>query len=491
MPLDKVTATVGNVNGTASKLLGFYWTGSWVAFTDEAGTISDGGLLIDDCSSLTAWADDDAVNGVLSQTTQLGRQVFKLDSGTAAAGTYSATSQDVGSFANGAAVTVRLYHDDVGNVADSDNFNLKISDGTNLFFARLSLDQGFRVYDGATWNEIGTGLVANDEWVEYTITINSAFTLASLYKNGTLVDAAVDCSYTSGDTDGTIRFQQDGVTTSNRITYIDIVRASDGGTETGDTFADGTEATNATLAASGDITWTARTDEVQTDVQGVPGFAYKFMPAVALDSSVSLTGLSVHSPMASVKSVWDGFYEFVSGCYVNDGTDNTDYTAYVNNVVESQFMDLSGVTTTDKIYIGFPTRVNKIIFHMAADGKNTSNVSLTAVKYHNASGAATTVGTVTDTTETGTSMFSQKGYMSWADPGWQNEKMTVIGGDLTPMYWYEITVDAALVDPTYVYYIQGVPIPRDPDPSYGVFAFKRRAWQIAPRNKENQVRFCG
>jgi hypothetical protein len=193
--------------------------------------------------------------------------------------------------------------------------------------------------------------------------------------------------------------------------------------------------------------------------------------------------------MASVKSVWDGFYEFVSGCYVNDGTDNTDYTAYVNNVVESQFMDLSGVTTTDKIYIGFPTRVNKIIFHMAADGKNTSNVSLTAVKYHNASGAATTVGTVTDTTETGTSMFSQKGYMSWADPGWQNEKMTVIGGDLTPMYWYEITVDAALVDPTYVYYIQGVPIPRDPDPSYGVFAFKRRAWQIAPRNKENQVRF--
>jgi hypothetical protein len=34
-----------------------------------------------------------------------------------------------------------------------------------------------------------------------------------------------------------------------------------------------------------------------------------------------------------------------------------------------------------------------------------------------------------------------------------------------------------------------VPTPKDPDPSYGVFAYKRRAWQIAPHNRENQVRF--
>jgi hypothetical protein len=176
---------------------------------------------------------------------------------------------------------------------------------------------------------------------------------------------------------------------------------------------------------------------------------------------------------------------------VNDGTDNTDYVAYVNNGAESQYMDLSGVTTTDKIYLGFPQRVNKIMIHMAADGKNTNNVSLTSIKYHNAAGVATTVGTVTDTTETGggPAMFSQKGSFSWIDPGWQNEKMTIIGGDLTPMYWYEIIVDAALVDPTYVYFIQGIPIPKKPDPSRGVFAWKRRAWQIAPRNKQNQVRY--
>jgi hypothetical protein len=154
-------------------------------------------------------------------------------------------------------------------------------------------------------------------------------------------------------------------------------------------------------------------------------------------------------------------------------------------------MNLAAVTTTDKIYVGFAARVNKILFWMASDGKNAGNVSIAVdgIKYHNASGAATTVGDFTDTMETNDATFSQKGYLSWNDPGWQNEKMTIIGGDDIPMYWYEIVVDAALDDPTSVYYIRGIPIPKDPDPSRGCFAFKRRAWQIGPRNKENMVRY--
>jgi hypothetical protein len=473
MPLDKVTATIGNVNGTASKLLGFYWTGSWVAFTDEDGVQSDGSLLIDDCSDFGSWADGDAGNGVSSQVAFQGRQTFKLLGGVAGAGNSAKRTQDVGSFAAGCSITMRCYHDLLGTQANNDEMYLSFDDGTNQCKTKID-SNGFFVSDGAAWNEVGTDIVTQDEWVEWTWKVASDFQTVDIYKNGTLVEAAVDCSAATGSTDGNVTFEQKSVTTDNQLTYVDIIRIGDGGTETGDGFSDGTESSNATMAQTGNITWTARSDEEKTDVQGVPGFAYKFKVAVALDSSVSVTGLTAHSPMAPVRSVWDGFYEFVSGCYVNDGTDNTDYTAYVNNIVESQFMDLAGVTTTDKIYVGFPQRVNKIIFYPAADGKNTGNVSITAVKYHNASGAATSVGTVTDTMETNNATFSQKGYLAWSDPGWTNEKMTIIGGDLTPMYWYEITVDAALDDPTSIYYIQGVPIPKDPDPSYGVFAFKRR-----------------
>jgi hypothetical protein len=57
------------------------------------------------------------------------------------------------------------------------------------------------------------------------------------------------------------------------------------------------------------------------------------------------------------------------------------------------------------------------------------------------------------------------------------------------MFWYEVIVDDELVDPTYVYYVQGVPVTESIDPARGVFAYKRRCWQIAPRNHENKVRY--
>jgi hypothetical protein len=487
MPLDKVTITGGNFNGTASKMLGFIWTGSWEALTDEDGTVSNGTLLIDDCSDISGWADGDGGDGASTQEAYLGRQTFKFDGGTAGSGHYAVRTQDVGSFGTQTTLTVRLYADLIGTISNADYFEIRLDNGTTYMSAAVA-SEGLFVYDGAAYNEVGTDVVVQDTWQEWTFDVNWTAKTVDVYLNGTAVDTGIDCSLDTGSIDGEIYMRMYSNTTANTIAYADIIRCG-AGTETGDSFSDGTETSNACFGQNGNITWTARSDEVQTDIQGVPGYAYKFKAAVALDSSVTVTGLTVHSPMASVKNIWDGTPEAPSGCYVYDGTDHTDYFAYVNNTVESQYMDLSSVTTTDKIYVGFPVRVNKIIFYPSADGKNADNVSVSTVKYHNAAGAATTVGTFTDTMETNNATFSQKGYLSWADPGWQNEKMTIIGGDDIPMYWYEIVVDAALDAATYIYYIRGVPIPKDPDPSRGCFAFKRRAWQIAPRNRENMVRY--
>jgi hypothetical protein len=488
MPLDTVTVTMGNTNSTASKLLGFYWTGSWVAFTDENGTQSTGNLLVDDCSSLTNWDDDDAVNGVSSQTTFQGRQVFKFDSGASGAGTWAKRSQDVGSFANGGTVTMRIYIEDIGATTDVDHFQLQFGDGTNFVKIRMGSD-GMFVYDGGSWVEIDTDIVSADTWQEWTFDADSSFATMNIYLDGTLQESGVDITNTEGNTDGDVIIAQNGQTTANRITYVDLIRVSDGGTETGDSFSDGTETSNACFGQSGDISWTKRTDEEQTTIESVPGYAYKFKAGVALDSSVTVTALKVHAPMGTVANIWNNQYVPPTGCYVLVSSVHTDYMAYVNNTVESQYMDLSGIDENDKIYIGFPQRVKKILFWMASDGQNTNNVSLTSVKYFNAAGAATSVGTVSDTTETGTAMFSQKGYFSWSPPAENAEKRTIIGGDEVPMFWYEIVIDDALVDPTYVYYIQGVPVTESIDPARGVFAFKRRAWQIAPRNKENMVRY--
>ncbi len=488
-PLDKISPVIGSSNTEIGELLFYIWNGAWTVLLgggDNQSNASLGNYRGDD---LTDWSDGDGGDGASTQVTFDNKSTFKFDSGSGA-GNYAARDNTTMTTTNvRCVVTARIYLDLVGTQADNDSFQLTIinTDG-DQYCGILFCSDGLFAYDGAAWNEVGTDLTSLDTWETWTFDWDMVAETVDIYLEGVSVASDVDVSRVGGFVANEIKFQQNGPVTANQIAYVDWVTIGIDLVD-GDDLVDGTYNAAATLNQSGDITWTARTDEVQTDVQGVPGFAYKMAYSVVLSNPTSVTGLNAHSPIGSVQSVWDGFYEFVSGCYVNDGTDNTDYTAYVNNIVEGQYMDLSLVDAGDIIYVGFPTRVNKIIFHPASNGKNTGNVSINSIKYHNTEGAATTVGSFTDTMETNNATFSQKGYLAWGDVGWQNEKMTVIGGDLTPMYWYEIIVDAALDDPTYIYHIQGVPIPKDPDPAYGVFAYKRRAWQIAPRNKENTVRF--
>jgi hypothetical protein len=383
-----------------------------------------------------------------------------------------------------------VYHADVGLKADEDEFMVTIDDGVNICSIAIETEKMY-IYDGASWNEVGTDIVPAATWVEWTFVVADDFATVDVYQDGVLVGDDEDCSDANGGTDGKVWFGQKSVTTDNQTTYVSDVRVGTVATETGDGFTDGTLQDDASLGKSGDAAWTKRTDEVRTTVDGVPGYAYRFSFGDVLDNPTSVTGLSAHAPLTTMPNIWNSFKEPPLGCYLYDGTDHTDYMAYVNNAVESQFLNLAGVTTTDKIYVGFIQRVDEIVFYPAADGKNAANVSIAVdgIKYHNSAGVATTVGDFVDTTETNNATFSQKGSLSWVDPGWTNEKMTIIGGDLTPMFWYEIVVDAALDDPTSIYFIRGIPITKDPDPSRGVFAYKRRCWQIAPRNKQNMVRY--
>jgi hypothetical protein len=189
------------------------------------------------------------------------------------------------------------------------------------------------------------------------------------------------------------------------------------------------------FGVSGAIKWTPGGDEVQTSIEGVPGFAYRISFSEVLTNPTSVTGISVHAPIGTVANIWNNQTVPPTGCYVLSGGVHTDYMAYVNNTVESQYLDLSLVDENDKIYVGFPQRVNKILIWMAADGMNTNNVSLTSIKYFDQAGAPITVGTIVDTTETATEMFSQKGYFSWVPLAEHVEKRTIIAGDEIPMYW--------------------------------------------------------
>lgn len=243
-----------------------------------------------------------------------------------------------------------------------------------------------------------------------------------------------------------------------------------------------------TLGQSGTVTWTVATDEVKTQLQGLPGFAYQITFDAALDASVTVSEISVHAPWNDLKNIWDGMYIGVQGCYTNDGGEWLEYLAQVNSTSTLEFAELGGIDENDEFYIGFAEPCNFIMLSMVNDSKNQANAEISAINYAKNDGTWASVGTVTDTTfdDLNTTLF-QNGYWSWVAP--TDEKPRIIAGDLTPWYWYQIVFDDVLTDPTNIYYIQGVPVSKDPDYSYGASAWKRRAWQVAPLFRANAMRY--
>jgi hypothetical protein len=360
MPMNELMLTMGDTNSTASWLLVEYWTGVWTLLR-RASWWASTEYLDDDCDSLTGWDDDDAGDGNTTQTTFLNREVFCLDAESAGGANYAAISRDVGTLGAGCAISVLAYHSNIGTKANADDFLIQVDNGDVLCAVRIATDD-IHVYDGASWNATSASKAGDEgEWILWTLVIDSttpASATVDIYANGTKVVTAADCSDTGGtSTDGDITIQQYGDTTADQITYIRQICVGDSLDTTGDALVDSTVSSSATLGQTEDINWTAPGDEVQTIIQGIPGYAVRFGPSLTIDASVTLTGLQVHTPMAEVKNVWDGKTILPSGCYVYDGSDYTDAILYVANTVESQYADLSGGTTSYDLYVGFPQRV--------------------------------------------------------------------------------------------------------------------------------------
>jgi hypothetical protein len=376
-----------------------------------------------------------------------------------------------------------------GDQSHGSYFQVKLDNGSGTLTAQISYD-GVFVYDGSTYNEAGANSLNLSEWNVITFVADfttPATATCDVYVNGVEFDTGVDCSDTATSQDGLLTLFLDG-TVSNMQAAVNYISVGSDLTA-GEAFADGTASAGATLAQDGDVEWEAPGGEEKMIIDGQQGYVVRLSSSRTMDSSVGIDALDIRTPMNTVRNIWDGITINPTGCYLYDGTDYTDYVIYVNNTSESQYMNLSSVGTTYKAYFGFPQRVSGITLHVTADGKNENSVTISTVKYHNSSGTATSVGDFTDGTETSSKTLTQKGTISWTDPGENVEKPIKIGGDDIPWYWYEVVFSGTLDADTYVFYVEGIPIYDDPELSRGAFGWKRRAWQIAPYNRENQVRY--
>src|SRR3972149_5985649 len=192
-------------------------------YLDEC-TFSGGTTKDEDCTDISDWTTDgDTGTGVSSQISFDNKSCFKMDVVEAGAGNVSSRTFDVGTFSTPNVFLIKLYHYLIGALADNDYFTVILQDSAYRLSMRWASD-GLFIYDGVAWNEVGTNLVSQDVWQEWTFNWTVAASgVVDVYLNGVLQASSVDCSDSTGGTDGNTTFSQYGTTVIG-LTYIDWIK---------------------------------------------------------------------------------------------------------------------------------------------------------------------------------------------------------------------------------------------------------------------------
>ena len=88
-------------------------------------------LLDEDCSNISDWADDDAGSAV-SEVSPAGQ--FRMDTNPTVMD-IAARSRDIGSYPDTITFEIKLYHDNIGTLADTDFFYFTVSQAAEIFYA--------------------------------------------------------------------------------------------------------------------------------------------------------------------------------------------------------------------------------------------------------------------------------------------------------------------------------------------------------------------
>ena len=183
--------------------------------------------VIDDenMADITDWTDGDTGTGESSQVTFDSKSCMKLYSGTTDG--VSRRTKDVGTFGARTVFSYNIYCDSIGLYGTNQELDINAWDGTNRLGIQFCSD-GLFIFDGATWNEVGTNLVVQDVWQEWKFDCTWGATV-NVYLNGLLVASNVDCSFAEGGyVNGTIEITQRGYTIRDRLSYIDWLKVTDG-----------------------------------------------------------------------------------------------------------------------------------------------------------------------------------------------------------------------------------------------------------------------
>ena len=194
--------------------------------------VSNGSAYNIDCSDITGWTDGDTGEGVSSQVTFDTKSCFKFNTVTSAdTDDRAQRSIDFGSveaIGNRIVVSLNLYCDAIGTNANADYLLFSLERSDWRLEMKFASDGLFIRNSTGAFVEVGTSIVTQDVWQEWTFDIDLSAGVANavvdVYRNNVLMAENFSCNRTGAYVDGKIILIQYGYITNSRISYVDWLK---------------------------------------------------------------------------------------------------------------------------------------------------------------------------------------------------------------------------------------------------------------------------
>jgi hypothetical protein len=139
-------------------------------------------------------------------------------------GGYALRTRDIGTYGARGVLSFSVYCDTIGTTAAANHFYFTTCNGSKRLGCMFGTD-GLFIYSGAAWVEVGTDLVSQDVWQQWTFDVNWTARTVDVYLDNVLKASAVNSDYGSALANGTTYLLQYGTGTANQLSYVDWFKA--------------------------------------------------------------------------------------------------------------------------------------------------------------------------------------------------------------------------------------------------------------------------
>lgn len=189
---------------------------------------SNADIFDEDMADITDWTDNDAGYGASTQATFDSKSCMQLSTGIFVG--IAKRYIDAGSFGSRTIFSMNIYCDNIGSSVSANQYMFSAGNGSialNVYFG----SDGLFIRNNLTLTEVGSDILTQDVWQEWTFDMNWTAQTVDVYLNGALQGSDFDCSGNTGasiKTDGLLILTQNGaVSPYNFLTYIDWFKVGD------------------------------------------------------------------------------------------------------------------------------------------------------------------------------------------------------------------------------------------------------------------------